>query len=275
MNRVFLTIVLLTLASLLATETALADPIPTVVYREIFPNGTGVAISTSTNPNQWVSTGWDGYQGADGHQMLGGAYSTTGWYVPQHDTVDTRTGIANIGINSKACCSTLGGYLGLLAAGSFTSDPVLLFTNEYSVDRSEWNVAKVEWWQTIGVNNSPGPASAVRVALKIGDDWYASDQSFATATSSGSGPHSLVFENAPWRPLTFSPGSELTLGLSTGALPGTGDISAFGYFVDSWTAGIRLDTYEMWAVPVPEPGGVTLLSLALVGLLFRRRRRTR
>lgn len=266
MNRVFPTIVLLTLASLLASATALADPIPTVIYREIFPNGTSplVNISATSNPTHWDSTGWDSYQGNSGTRMTGGAATTTGWYIPVNK-LDQRVGIATVGINSNPCCSTDVGHY-ILWTAKPPGNQVLLFTEEYTVDRNIWDVTKIEWWQTF-----TAPVSAVRVALKIGDDWYASDQSFATATSSV--PHSLPFESALWRPLTFSPGSELTLGSSTGALPSTGDITAFGHYVDAWNGHVRLDTYEIWAVP--EPSGLTLLSLPLVGLLFRRRRRTR
>lgn len=86
----------------------------------------------------------------------------------------------------------------------------------------------------------------IRVALRIDGNWYASDVTFnandwATQTLAPSG--------TTWRSLSFVPGTTLSLG-DVVTLPGTGKISALGFFSEAQVNQIRLDAVVVNSVPV-------------------------
>ena len=59
------------------------------------------------------------------------------------------------------------------------------------------------------------------------------------------------------------------------SLPSTGDITAFGLYVDSATNSVRLDSVAIVANQVPEPGTLALLAAGLLGFVayaWRKRR---
>ncbi len=230
-----------------------ADPTDRyLIYREIFPNdGSGSNIYSTDAKGK---TGWTVHYGPNAAEddTSGG-----GWRISR-DPLDTSA-TAAIGVNSNPQLVPPDNEGYVWHGTGDTGVANILWTDEYTVDRSEWAVTEIRWTQR---NVATDP---IRIAVQIGDDWYASDEDFA---GTGLRSQSLDFTTAQWRSLDFDPGSSLVLGSLT-TLPGTGDITAFGWFTDSRTNTLKLDSFEIRGVP--EPAAALLLSLALMAMAAWRR----
>src|ERR1019366_3331686 len=109
----------------------------------------------------------------------------------------------------------------------------LFFTNEYTVDRNNFEVSTFRW----GLGNA-SLSDVQRIALHIAGNWYASAQAFSgtgialgTQFGSGAAVAELDFNSASWLSVTFNPGVALSLG-GVASLP-AGNIDAFGILVDN------------------------------------------
>jgi hypothetical protein len=228
MNRTFnvddLSSVAIALAISLATEAS-----ATVIYREIFPN--------NSSSNEELNTeGWQIHFGS-GAQVDDGAVDNIN--SPSFSTPNNLDAVnSNPTINYPS-----DGYA--FTFGS-TSGDYLFWTNEYTVDRSVWNPTEISWYQA----HADGNAS--RAALQIAGQWYASQQTFTNTSTNTDAMdlEQLDFTSATWLPLDFTPGSSLSLGGSTIALPG-GNITAFGVYTDFTNDRLRLDTFQIDALEVP------------------------
>jgi hypothetical protein len=136
--------------------------------------------------------------------------------------------------------------------------------------------------------NNRRPTDAVKVAVRIGGNWYASAQTYHTTTNNDSlsdwtNAVSVVFNWDPspsaWYNLSFTPGSTLAL---MGTQPGaalSGNVDAFGFYMQRETAGspnngtLRID--DLVVTAVPEPSSLALLAaIGAIAACFRLRRRT-
>ncbi len=107
----------------------------------------------------------------------------------------------------------------------------------------------------------------VRIAVRIGSDWFATDEAYGVTSSSFTlREFEWTTAAAAWRDLTFEPGTALSVASSarTSDLP-SGSVDAFGLFIDpNATNAVRFDDFTISAT-VPEPSTLTLL-LGLGGL---------
>lgn len=180
---------------------------------------------------------------------------------------------------------------GAAGTNNFTAgtNPGLIWTNEYTVDRSTQSLDSISFH----MYNSSTTATA-RIVVQIGAQWYATDTQFSTTVSGGASGfaanavlQTFAFTTAAssWRLLNFdapptTDGTALSVSSSTLAsdLP-SGNITAFGLFFDPTTGsnGSRFDTFTLSATPIPEPAGwsVALGGVVLACVAGRRCRRPR
>jgi hypothetical protein len=233
---------------------------PFVAYREIFPYTGTVASSI---------TGWNSRWGASASEVNRQEIAN----------VDgSPTDVLWINSNPDAGWKTDKGYLVTHpGSGSYSAHPVLHWTEEYTVDRSRLDVLGVQWYQN---NNLPTNSAndATRVALRIEDDWFVSEQTFSNTTAAWTLMELKDFGTANWLELDFDPGDSPGLGLLALGGPAPflprGNITGFGLFVDNATVTHRIDSFTILAIP--EPGSALLLAVAALcvalGLPRRRRR---
>ena len=116
----------------------------------------------------------------------------------------------------------------------------------------------------------------VRIAVRIGSDWFATDEAYGGTGSFTLREFEWTTAAAAWRDLTFEPGTALSVASSarTSDLP-SGSVDAFGLFIDpNATGAVRFDDFTISATAVPEPSTLTLLVglgglFALVAALRR------
>ncbi len=221
-----------------------------VVYREIFPN-------PSTAQDLPLSTaGWNSRWGASAtnvpRQEIAKANGSP------TDVFPVNSNPANDGI-------AIGYLVAHPGSGSYNGDPVLHWTDEYTIDRGYWDVYDVQWRQ-----RNQSAADATQVAVRIDDDWFVSEQSFSNPASDTWAFMRLNFGRASWLELDFEPGSLLALGSPVSLLP-SGDITAFGLFINNAVNTHRIDSFTISAVP--EPHSAAILAIAVLGFALGRPRR--
>lgn len=219
-------------------------------------------------------------------------------------TADGDTSIAAVGWNAYlaedtggvADISTLGDVPGFVAGGNpdyafvvprrdsgfdDVDGPGLLFTTEPGAINIA-NLAELSVDLRLdGSTNDPGKA---RLAIRIDGQWYVSDAAATNDTNLGAGQPLDLFalvdfdftDGALWRELTVA------LGEGTGALTAasqtvggvlSGDIDAFGVYLEPGNDGdhARIDNFAI--AVVPEPTTAALLGLTGAVMLAGRRRR--
>ncbi|MCC5843065.1 MAG: PEP-CTERM sorting domain-containing protein [Verrucomicrobia bacterium] len=108
----------------------------------------------------------------------------------------------------------------------------------------------------------------IRVALSVGTDWYVSDSVFNTPGNPNWVTHSLDVANSSFRTLSFTSGSTLGNPGAVTALPGSGTVTAIGFYTENLLSTVRFDTVTV----IPEPGTLALVGLALAACVLGRRR---
>jgi hypothetical protein len=248
-----------------------------VLYRETFGN------DASAGFREAADYGWQCYYGTFGRPV--GAYDGTQSPPPvyRHTVTDLPGRPAGLpGINAGATFGTDGGFWAFEQTWPYNAGRLLLFTDEYAINRATWAVSAASWHQ--GNDNDAEPAES-RVAIRIGGQWYASTQVFTGADvppgAFGSSPsvahHMLPFTSAAaaWRPLIFDPDVllQLTLEEQLAAPLPDGDITAFGLYIRQNGSDFQaVDTFQIEAMVIPEPVTAALLGVGLSALLLRRRR---
>lgn len=216
--------------------------------------------------------------------------SITGWYAyrgataTDHTFTDADTSTVNrIGLSNGAGAntSTDRGFLFSVSVAATPTDRWLAYTTFEA-----FTPTTVTW----AAGNSTANA-LVRLAVQSGGSWYATEATFTTAAltlanfQNAAEAKSFDFGNnlaaANWRTITFTPGSELTLG-SAGSVSSSfgADITALGFFVEHVAAStVRIDNLFIDGSPasaVPEPSTYALIfGAAAIGLAGWRRKRSR
>lgn len=227
------------------TGTARADE---PLYREIFPLTSGSqAISGAAD------TGWRWYvtnlglqadafngsahtsdPGAGTHPDLGGA-----GLLPPVNSNPQDTAIAE-------------GYVRNTFGGSFWQSESFFLTEEYTIDRSAFEVTRFTWAQA----SNSDPADTTRVAARVGGIWYVTEQTQSAIREPfamqfwAPDSQSIDFSSATWRPLNFELGTVMSINTSSApaALP-AGDITGVGLWWDKMSTRGAFDAFTVWGQP--------------------------
>ncbi len=250
------------------TSPAAAPLNGTPIYRETFGNASG--------SDQGLSyADWVGYYGSSATQLpdtgplrgditaLAGASTTLGPINSDPDSNEPDNGVGATGFGRL-----------LWPSGGGVS-PALVYTDEFTVNRSLFAIDTIRWDQAVD-----GGTDSFRAAVEIDDNWYVSDEAFTGPNNGSSGTFganatemSLDFELATWRSLDFTPDAALGSPGGFVTLPG-GDITAFGLY-GSYNRTMWFDTFTIEAAIIPEPSQFALALvgfITLIGLRPRRRR---
>ena len=175
--------------------------------------------------------------------------------------------------------------------------PSLGFTTEFSFNPANYVPGSIAFSWYEGNNTAP---HLFRVLVRNSAGWFASAATFSTAaiTLANFGTQAelktLTYNPAPsnWLMVNFNgdytlgatPGSGFATNSTLGAVslgaapiaPLSGPITAFGVFGErggTGTGNRRIDTFQIDALPVPEPSSIGFLAMAGIAFLNASRRR--
>jgi len=273
MNRLLFTAAVVC-ALLASCGVASAD---VVLYRECFGNN-NVGPTNYRDPADY---GWACYYGGFG--LPAEAWTGTEDPVPLHRHLVTNEpgrpqDLDNV--SAGASDSQTHGFYAYGDAWPYNADRMLIFTEEFTVERSTYLVTSISWRQG---NDNDIDLAENRVVVRIGGAWYATSAVFTNedvpegefGTHANVVHHTLAFsaDATAWRPLVFMPGTDfrLTAAEQLDADLPSGDITAFGFYI--WQKGANygaIDTYQIDGATIPEPATAALVALGLAALLRRR-----
>lgn len=220
-------------SALLTMTVCVAAPVQAdVLYQETFDNGSGGRHSLDTY-------GWHFNYSASG---------TTG---DSSSTANTAVYVGNAGFVYDSV-QVPGGR-------------ILLWTDELplgAIDISDVGTVTFE------LRNVQTDNENIRLAIKVDDEWYATQTSYNNTDQDVWELQTVDFSTVAWNNLSFVADTTLAEG-SAASLPTSGTVNAIGFFDDARTNSRRFDTLTINAVP--EPASLTLMGLG--GLLVIRRRR--
>jgi len=291
--RVFCALLALLTSCDLATR-AFAD----VIYRETFGNASSPVARQ--NPNVF---GWQVFN------QSGAALATVGG----NYAVDTTAGFPADLVNVNSGTNSDGGT-GAVGPGPYfwaaNQAGRLSFTPEYSVNLADYSILTFSWYQGNANTVDPlrlavhiGGAWYVNKSEKLNTVSGISGSTFGSAAGPNAQLVSTAFDPAAanWEVLSFNgtyngggtfggPAASVTasssaMSLSANSTDLTGTIDGFGYLFwasntplgsASANAGgnVRIDNYQIDAIPVPEPVGWSLMAAA-IGMVAAVRRRRR
>jgi hypothetical protein len=231
------------------------------IYRETF----GSTVNSS--PLSGVS--WSGYAGSAAGILA-----------------DNLLGLSNAGgspsnldnINAGLSASQSLGF-----AFASTTSNVFVYTSEYTVDTSLWNISSISFYS--GVTS---PAVGYHIAVQIGDNWYATTASLTNSTSVANaaafaaGAQQVTFnwttDASSWSALNFTAGTTLSLGSPLISSLPSGNITGFGLYSPSNSSGAvrRFDTFQidaLAAIPESTSWGTALgagLAIVVLGRVKQR-----
>jgi hypothetical protein len=255
---------------IVATAAAFLTPsahAQSVVYRETFYSTVNNGTLNTANP----SLGWHFDKSPTG---------AIGQTVVNADGLATRSGLNGEPIDLPAI--NAGTYAGTDQGIIFTTAgdarQGLFYTSEYTALSSQ-NITQISWY---AANSATSPTQ--QVAIQVNGNWFISSTLFTTPALSGGAfaantaiKETLTFAGSTWKALSYTTGATpFSISGTAVALP-TGDVTAFGLFVDTANSGnIRFDTYEIMASSIPEPSSYAMiLGLTVLGTVACRRRKYR
>ena len=242
-----------------------------VIYRENFANYTGAT-------QQLTYAGWNANRGP---QAQTPPWPNVGDIYPViSGGSNTRPALPSINSNPAQPDNAADFRGSIYFWGPFNdtarSVPYLIWTDEYTIDRSQYDDLSFRMSTQLGGTDTQG-LDNMRAAVRIGGNWFVTD--VATQPAFGSWANSWTTgafsasESLPWNSLTFTVGSPFAIG-SPVELP-DGNIEAFGVFATSKTLNLRIGGFEVEGTPVPEPAALSLLAASGLILTRRSRRRSR
>jgi hypothetical protein len=163
------------------------------------------------------------------------------------------------------------------ANGGGELDDGILWTDEQTLDRT--SPGEIDSF-AFDVNTNASGDTAYHPAIQIGSAWYVMKTGASATDDKTWESKSLSFSTAAadWANLDFTPDSVLAIGSDlTSDLP-SGEIVAFGLYLDMNTSGsgsmqhgtMRVDNFTV--NQVPEPATMSLLAIGGLGVLIRRRK---
>jgi hypothetical protein len=239
-----------------AASAALAD---SPIYREVFPNNTGGTANMSASGS--LDTGWFMHttaQGIAAHPFQDfqlrndlGANTADEYGLP------SPGGVAPVNSN-PIVDSVRNGFILNDFGGEFWRSNTLYWTSEYTIDPDAVELTRVTWAQSSVTGFYEGddrPADPSRIALRVGEAWYASTQTF----ESKSEPFAMRFfdhegssfnlSGASYHPLNFVEGTTLAVDTGTTVSIPSGLITGFGLYWDKSDDRNAFDTFTIWANP--------------------------
>ena len=255
-----------------------------IIYRETYGIPPGATADLFATAFDWQRFDQNGVEVTTGGTAAGVNFSAQG----------RLSDVANVnaGPNSDGTFDAYVNGILYFAAGT---TPSIGFTPEFSLNPANYIPGSIifSWYE--GNNTAP---HNFRLAIRNPLGWFASVDTFTTPaialTSFGTQAElkSLTYDPTASRWLTVnfdgnyvpgaSPGTgtttNSTLGaLSLGGAPAAnlvGPITAFGVFGESngGTGNRRIDTFQIDAIPIPEPSAAVLLASAFIALARRSRR---
>lgn len=240
-----------------------------MIYRETFGNNDAI------NHVAFSTVGWHWGTGQSNSTVNDGTNLTTDIFVYKANYDGSPTNVDNV--NAGTSASQRYGFFHRDNLTFFDNSyaHLLGWTTEYTVDRSLWAIDSIAF-RTANTKTTGKFNVLLRIQATGGDQWVVSDQTFSHTSGNLSQwiPHTLDFTTATWRSLAFTVPTAPT-GTGSIAAPGSivalpaGNITAFGFFSPGGGSGaayLNLDTYEINAHPVPEPG--TFAMLLFGGLML-------
>jgi PEP-CTERM motif len=257
-------------AILLSMQASYAD----VIYRETYSRTAGAA---NTN---FDYVGWAGYWSATAQPSDSPLYGPTNNNFAVGSSLGRPSGGTFTNVNAGPEDGNTNGFA--FASGQLAvSNNILVYTSQYTVDPSVWNVGSISFYSGNTSNTFPNGMPGYRIAVQIDGNWYASSQllvqnnNIANAAAFATSGQQLVFNwttaASAWLSLSFTPGTTLALGGPVGSNIPSDPITAFGLYSDpavntngvGGTATRRWDSYEIDGTAVPEPSSVMLVLIGL------------
>jgi len=243
----------------------------TPIYREVFGNNTAGNNNLST-------VGWAGNWGPTATDSSNPS--------PNNFGVSSAVGNPNNldNINAGGPSLSIPNGLAFTSGTGASLNNWIAYTTGYTVDTTANQIQDISFCAGSAANGTFG-IPGFRIAVQIDGNWYASTAVLAntvavsSAANFSTGAQKVTFNwttaASAWDSLSFTPGTTLVLGSTlVSALPGD-NITAFGLYSDqeagAGNATRRFDTFQIDAIPVPEPSSV-VLALFGVGALMSLRR---
>lgn len=252
---------MLSLAAFAAIQTTQAD----VIYRQNYGNASGTP-GTGDNFQTFSSVGWNLLAADNGGDVFS-PIPAYGYYLGIYNYQGIPTNLGNI--NAPASASDEYGISQIFNTDGFKFQS-LVYTDQYEIDQSAYDISSISYY---AYGTSGGTPGFVRAAVQIDGTWYVtSSTSYDTIPTQ----YTIDFDTTSWFTLTAAVGAPFSVSGSPVSLPG-GTIEAFGWFgaprADLGGSTLRLDTYTINATAIPEPSAATLslLSLGISVLAYRRR----
>ncbi len=212
--------------------------------------------------------------------------NTAGWsyYLTNNTGVVDRSSIGNSDIGDiYNYTGNKYAYSQPKADGSYPdSGPGLMFTTDTVTGLDSTDISDLSMMSVALLADGTGGDPALgRLAIQIGSQWYASDETMTSTSNTGpTGSFanfqlsSTDFDNGNnWRLMTVTTGvaGEISVGSIAGGTL-SGDVTAFGVYSENGNSGdhFRIDDFSITVIP--EPSTLILGLLAGLGMMFRRRR---
>lgn len=227
---------LMGLCALTSLSLSLAANAQSVIYCETFGNNQDVDVSLSE-----INTDWRGYRGRDAKDITDDSQSASSKVVSSNPGFPRN--VPNEGTPEPSLSESKG-----FVFQNF--DPGLFVTTSFEIDPSKYSKLTFSWH---AANSSE--EDGFRLAVRVGDAWYATDQLFTTPSTNIAG-----FEQNPqdfdyttqalkWRHLDFAPGEMLAVGeVCTMDLPRE-KITGFGLLFEGQNSNKRFDTFTILGTP--------------------------
>ncbi|MGF1633218.1 MAG: family 16 glycosylhydrolase [Phycisphaerae bacterium] len=186
-----------------------------VEYTEPFPNATGTHVSLG-------SVGWKAHFGTGGT-----AYSPSNTSTSAGPTVAGFSGYDGVG--------------GLLYQANVNRNTSNIWWTE---EQSFGNITGID---TISFNvRNSSSVENLRVALRVGGNWYVSDQTFNSPDANNWVARTLNVSTAQFRALGFNPGSALpTSPAGSTTTLSSGEVTAVGIYTGDLVSTIRVDNFRV------------------------------
>jgi regulation of enolase protein 1 (concanavalin A-like superfamily) len=224
--------------AVLAASPQTPTPTPAGVftaYREVFPNATGGSLNLS-------DAGWKILRGAAGNVVA--ATVANGYQIPAFNGYPTNEAAVNSSPSSGELAKGL-----VSDAGASVGRITLFYTDEAVIDLSGSLATRITWSQGNIYSYDP-----LRVAVRVGSDWYVSLQRFYGPAVGGAADFgeqaarmSLDLGGALWESLGVIPGTALSITAGTLSLP-PGNLTAFGLLSMNSNSTVRFDNFAIDSV---------------------------